>query len=67
MKFYIDVLSKAIQTIVNPHRQTVPHRERAFQDLAHFARYEEEAVRARARQSRQYNRPFTTIAQPRGG
>lgn len=60
MTLYIDGLPKTIQTIVARHRETVLRLELTCEDLAHFARSQDEAVRARARQARQNYRPPTT-------
>lgn len=46
MKLYIDGLSKIIRTIAARNRESVPRRERTFEDLVHFASSEDEAVRA---------------------
>lgn len=53
MTLYIDSISKIIHKIVHRHRETFPRHERTFEDRAHFACWEGEAVSARARQARQ--------------
>ena len=51
MTLYVDGLAPTIRTVVARHRESVNRREMTFEGLAHFARSEDEVVRARAQLS----------------
>lgn len=67
MTLYIYILSKTIQTIVARNRETFRFRELIFEDLAHFARYEDESVSALARHALQCSLPPTNWPPQRAG
>lgn len=48
MNMYIDGISTTIQTIYDRRNEGTPHRELNLEELAQFARYENDEVRAHA-------------------
>lgn len=55
-----------IQKIITKYRKSTTRIELTFEKLAHFAHYEDDAIRARARKNRQYVQPNSTWTR-RGG